>query len=378
MIRYPINLTLLLLTLPLGMARANDDVLTTSSDGAMLTRKLVIQSLPTKEGCVLVTDPYIGKWYECNGRRVTQIAEGPYEFFLDFDIVGGKYVVWKFVEEKGFEQYEAYYSNDYSGSPVGIRQLSQKAKVEFDELEELAAPSGGRDERVTYYFYDGNTRVEAYFYSCTRQFPSQVGITGYWPRHSIDNFAVTGDRATWLLDGEEQEKLLPTCVSTPPPSTYVIEPTDDAFVTENQPDVTNPYTQILRVRTATGLGRHTYLRFEVTGLPSGSDVLSATLKVRTRTQSIPDLGIWYVTDQAFSDSWREETLTWRNASQQAVQIGMMYSLAPYTWYSLDVSSVVNGNGVYTIGLATNQNLTGLGFSSKEVPGQEPRLELVVE
>ena len=158
--------------------------------------------------------------------------------------------------------------------------------------------------------------------------------------------------------------------------TYVFQPTDDAYTRQDMPYQNYGSEQFLRVRTAAGAGRHTYLKFDVDGLPADTEVRTAKLRVRTKGQDIPEVGVWHVTDPVFNSSWREETLNYDNASLIAEPISLDHYLAANSWHEFNVKSVVNSKGIYTIGLATNMNNDDLDFSSKELPGEAP--ELVVE
>jgi hypothetical protein len=134
----------------------------------------------------------------------------------------------------------------------------------------------------------------------------------------------------------------------PPPAggPFDFYPTDDTFVNSGQPSNNYGTTGTLRVGATS---RYIYAQFDVTGI-SGS-VTSATFKMKSKANAFDDLSAYGVTG-----TWDELTLTWN--TDNLIWGSLLDTVAPIdpeTWYSLDVTGLITGNGTYTIGL---QSTTG--------------------
>jgi hypothetical protein len=358
-------------------------VSTALDGGSPATSQIILDQTPASReitpaiSCELVLQGN-EKWWECGGVRVTQIANTSYgEEINGFRVVGG-WAVWEYRERVGLWLEGAYYARSVGGGLSQIRTITQtEENFGQDRLREFTFPSGSRLKRATWRFYDSITGREDYFYRCIDSLWGPHNITEtYAGLNAISFFSVSGDTATWVYNGQDDSKALGTC--EPQPLVLEFEPTDDAFTRQNKPNQNNCCDHNLRFRNLWLYHTHSYLKFNVSGIPAGRDVTSAKLRVRSRGNFIPDFSVWYVTDQAFSNSWQEETLTWNNSTTEAQFIQVKYNIQPYTWVEMDVTSVVTGNGIYTLGLATSVDQTGLGVSSKEVNGQEPVLIITVD
>jgi hypothetical protein len=135
-------------------------------------------------------------------------------------------------------------------------------------------------------------------------------------------------------------------------------PTDDALVNHNLPDDNFGSVSYLAVRSdATNKGRHTFLKFTVSGV-SGS-VTSAKLKLYSVDVTMN------VDAKAVSDTtWTEGTITWNN---QPAAGSTLDTKSPGTasWVEFDVTSHVTGNGTYSFCLQGDYSTSGQVFDSKE-------------
>ncbi|MEV0005118.1 DNRLRE domain-containing protein [Micromonospora sp. NPDC050980] len=116
--------------------------------------------------------------------------------------------------------------------------------------------------------------------------------------------------------------------------------------------------------------RRMFLRFTVSGV-SGT-VTSAKLRLRTISgNNGSDVG---GTVRAMSStSWSETGTTWNN--QPAVDgatLGSIGSVGPGTWYEVDVTAAVTGNGTFSFG-ATSTSSDGAYYSARESGGNAPQL-----
>jgi hypothetical protein len=131
-------------------------------------------------------------------------------------------------------------------------------------------------------------------------------------------------------------------------------PTDDAYVSEAQPNNNFGSSQYLKLRgSGSGQALHTYTKFTVSGVTG--PVLSAKLKLRTLSTPLGGLYVYWMQ----VSSWSQSSITWNNASL------LFYSNFPTSSHpansviEIDVGSIISGNGTYTIGLV-----------SPDTPGQE--------
>jgi len=156
--------------------------------------------------------------------------------------------------------------------------------------------------------------------------------------------------------------------------TAAFSPTEDATVYENDPDGPNGSWYKLRVRgSGSSAEAITYLKFTVSGV---NTVLSAKLKVKTLSDSaIPfDLDAHTMTDT----TWDEDTVTYNSKPTLGSQIATVNVTAAGTWYELDVSDLVTGNGTYSIGLTSGADVFGQHLYSREETeaSDRPWLEIV--
>ena len=146
-------------------------------------------------------------------------------------------------------------------------------------------------------------------------------------------------------------------------------PTADTYV-DNGSTGTN-YGTSGQLGTDNSPVKRTFLKFTVSGI-SGS-VSNAKLRIHTDDVSgsdSPNGG----TFRAMSDvSWTETAVTWNN--QPAVDgatLGSLSSVARNAWYEVDVTSLVTGNGTYSIGI-TSSSTDGADYDSRESGSTAPQL-----
>lgn len=159
-------------------------------------------------------------------------------------------------------------------------------------------------------------------------------------------------------DGKTAQHSIRVTVQ-PGPVTVSFAPAADSFVWQVSPGSNYGSYGNLHVRSAaTGLGRHTYLKFNVSGVTR--PVQSAKLRIRTGTKAHPASRVYWIA----SNGWGESTITWNNAP---TAFHLQYPTGPlptFSWVELDVSPIVSGNGTYTIGLV-GPDVNGLWYWSRE-------------
>ncbi|HMD88616.1 MAG TPA: right-handed parallel beta-helix repeat-containing protein [Anaerolineaceae bacterium] len=161
----------------------------------------------------------------------------------------------------------------------------------------------------------------------------------------------------------------PAPTSIPAQSLIQLNPVADDYVSSAFP--TNNYgaDTVLKVRYSPA--RLSYLRFNITGL-SGKTIKSATLRLRTQTASSVPI---YVRDVS-NNTWTEKGLIYNNRpALGSTHIAGPQSFQAETWISIDVTSLVNGNGLISLAV-TLQNSASLSFYSRESGSNAPQLIIV--
>ena len=156
-----------------------------------------------------------------------------------------------------------------------------------------------------------------------------------------------------------------------PQETLTFAPTDDAYV---QQDLAGSnFGAATSVQVDNSPVKHLLLKFAVSGI-AGRQIDSVKLRLRCVDAS-PSGGTFHrVADQ----SWSEGTVTWNNAP--AADTGVLASLGSVsssTWYEIDVTSLVTGDGTVSIRAASSSS-DGAQYSSKEgTSGYAPQLRVTV-
>jgi len=115
--------------------------------------------------------------------------------------------------------------------------------------------------------------------------------------------------------------------------------------------------------------RRSLLKFSVSGV-SGT-VSSAKLRIRvTSGGNSSNGGTW----KSMTDTtWTEGGVNWNNQPLiNGATMGTLGSVANSTWYEIDVTSHVTGNGTFSFG-GTSTNTNGAYYSSRETGANGPQL-----
>ena len=150
-------------------------------------------------------------------------------------------------------------------------------------------------------------------------------------------------------------------------ATYTLNPMADAYVAG---DLTGTnYGRSATLKADASPDYHSYLRFHV-GDVSGT-ITKATLRLYTTSSSATG----YQVKQVASQGWEEGTINYSNAPAVGATIGSSGSFTSGSWTNVDVTSLITGNGVYDLALATTSS-TIINFSSRDASSNRP--ELVIE
>ena len=142
-------------------------------------------------------------------------------------------------------------------------------------------------------------------------------------------------------------------------------PAADAYVDGSVPTTTFGNGTKLRVDTSPDV--RSYLRFNVTGL-SGT-VTRATLLVFATSALTAGYDVRSVSD----NTWTEPVIDYANAPPVAATVTASSGpVTASTWVSVDVTSLVSGNGVVSFAL-TGRSTTALALASRESTTTAPQL-----
>ncbi len=146
-------------------------------------------------------------------------------------------------------------------------------------------------------------------------------------------------------------------VTTPaPPPTLTFSATDDTYVQQASPTTTAGSATTLQVDNSPV--KQILIKFNVSGL-SGKQVTSAKLRLYDSDPS-PAGGDFY---QTADSSWTQATANWNNApSTVGNRVASLGSVTASTWYEVDLSSIVTGDGVISLRVTSNSS-NGANYTS---------------
>jgi hypothetical protein len=151
--------------------------------------------------------------------------------------------------------------------------------------------------------------------------------------------------------------------------TLLFNPVADAYVTSTHPNTNYGTGTRLDVRNSPVM--RSYLRFNVKGL-NGKAIKSATLRLRANTTSSVPIYVRNISN----NTWTEKGVDYNNRpSLGSTKIMGPQSYKTATWISIDVTSLVKGEGLMSLAL-TLQKTADLAFYSRESGGNAPELIIV--
>ena len=212
-----------------------------------------------------------------------------------------------------------------------------------------------------------------------------VGVTGYTIYRNgaalntvsgstlsyVDNTVSPQTNYSYRVDafdaaGNHSAQSSPVAVTTEAlPASLTFFPDSDAYVNAGSPTTKFGTATTLRADASPDL--HSYLRFTVQGL-AGTPVVSARLRLNSSNTSSIGIRALRVAD----NTWSESTLTYSNAPALGSLIGTSGAITAGTWATMDVTSYVTGEGVYSFGVNTT-SASALSFASRETGANAPQL-----
>jgi len=181
---------------------------------------------------------------------------------------------------------------------------------------------------------------------------------------TVPSGATTGPISVVTPDGTGTSSADFTVTGTG--STLTFAPDADAYVLERRPDKNFGSKPTLLVDGSPP--KHSLITFTVSGV-GGATVTSVKLRLYC-TNSSNAGGDFFRT----SGAWQEGSVTWNTAPPpEGTALASLGSVATGTWYEVDVSSFVTGDGTYSLRI-TSLSGNGADYVSKEgTAGLAPEL-----
>lgn len=162
--------------------------------------------------------------------------------------------------------------------------------------------------------------------------------------------------------GNQSSSSNSTSITTPSGGSGALTftPIDDASVYQASPDANLGAASTLEVDNSPV--KHFLMKFNVSGVGSKT-VTNATLRLYC-VNSSPMGGEFR---SVSSSSWTEGSVTWNNAPSFGSAAATLGSVSSGNWYSVNVTSLVDGDGTVSIGVAST-NSDGADYTSAEGSG----------
>jgi hypothetical protein len=112
---------------------------------------------------------------------------------------------------------------------------------------------------------------------------------------------------------------------------------------------------------------NSYLRFTVQGL-SGHTISRIRLLIYANSGSSESIAARTVAD----NTWGETTITFHNAPAMGNNLASVSPVAAGTWLTFDVTSYINVDGTFSLGLSTT-GPTAISLASREAGTHSPQL-----
>ena len=256
------------------------------------------------------------------------------------------------------------YANSASSTGFTVRDVTDNDWLESD-LTHNNAPTMGRIVGSSGAFSAGTWTT--------------VDVTSLVTDNGPVNLALTTTGSTAISyssrEGKNPPELVidffpapptPTLSPTEIPTTLSFTPVADAYVHATRPD--RNYGSSVGLRMDASPDVRSYLRFDIQGV-SGT-VMRATLRVYAISASNTGFNVL----RANENDWTESDLAYQNAPAIGLVMESSDAINAGTWTTVDITSLVTGNGQLSLALTTTGS-RAIRFSSRE--GINPP-ELIIE
>jgi hypothetical protein len=160
-----------------------------------------------------------------------------------------------------------------------------------------------------------------------------------------------------------------TIPATPTSGTSTITmflPIADSYTDASNPTVNNGSLTQIRIDNSPVV--NSYLRFNIQGL--NGTVTKATLRVYANSSSTAGYQAHSVSDT----TWGETTINYNNAPLLGSVTGSIGASSGSVWTTVDVTSMITGNGMLSLALSDNSS-TAVSLASRESGANAPQLEI---
>jgi len=148
-------------------------------------------------------------------------------------------------------------------------------------------------------------------------------------------------------------------------SSVTFIPVADTYV--NAGSTTTNYGSSTTMRLDSSPDNHAYLRFSLSGFV-GTTISKVLLKLYANNADSSGIRAFSVAD----NTWGELTVNFTNAPALGAQLTSSGSFSSVGWVTLDVTSYITGDGIYSIGV-TNLSSTAISVNSRESGANAPQL-----
>jgi alpha-L-arabinofuranosidase len=131
----------------------------------------------------------------------------------------------------------------------------------------------------------------------------------------------------------------------------------------------------MQVSGQTNFQKQMFLQFNVTGIPAGATVVSATLRIDAQTTGT---GRSITAHSVTSTSWTETGITWNTKPALGTARGTVSSHTANAYSEWDVTAGVTGNANYAFGLDSTFSGDTNFFSKESGSGTAPQLVIVYQ
>jgi hypothetical protein len=143
-----------------------------------------------------------------------------------------------------------------------------------------------------------------------------------------------------------------------------IDVAEDTYASQATPNTVHGSYTYLAVNAAP-VERRAYVKFTVSGIPTGSTQVTATLRLWAESSSTATFTVHQV-----SSSWNEAELTWNNQPELGSTVTTRSGTTRDQYNDFDVSGYVTGNGTYAMAITKTISVRK-EFTSKESPADHP-------
>jgi hypothetical protein len=194
--------------------------------------------------------------------------------------------------------------------------------------------------------------------------PTETLTPSHTPTATDTPIATDTPTATQTSIASPTPTFTSTATQTPASSVFTFTPVEDAYVYETNPTTNYGTSNLLRADASPIM--RSYLRFTIQGV--NGTITRVTLRIYANSASSTGYNIGNVTNT----TWTESTINYNNAPVIGSSIGSSGPFSTGAWTTVDITSLVTGNGTINLGLYTTSS-TAISFNSRQASLNGPQL-----